>query len=243
MISVVCCFWDRRRRSYQTFSHHTVNVLRRMVSRNLKTPHEFVCMTDQPAGGFDPEIRLMSLATDLIPLGNAYPKLAVFKRDPGLRDWSLFLDLDTVITGPLDPLIDPAIKLGLPAIFLPEFCVAGRRRGMQAYYNTSIFILRTGSLPQVWDKFDPKTSPQFVRRTRKIGSDQVWISETLGPDQATWSADERIVSFKYHCAPDWRSSVRGSLADGVSVVCFHGAFKPWDSAVQEANPWIVEHWR
>lgn len=236
MLSVVTMFFLRHplRKPYQAYRPEHVNTLFRSVSRNLTIPHEFVCITDRPAG-LDPAIKIAPLATDLIWLGNAYPKLALFKADPpGINGEHIcFTDLDVAITGPLDAVIQKGIDNG--ACFLPEF-ITKRPAATNAHYNTSFYVIKRGGFPQVWDKFDPQRSPEEVRKTRKVGSDQVWVSETLGGGMPTWPAGGPIISYKY--------DVRGhGLPAGARVVCFHGQFKPWDKRVQANNPWILQHWR
>jgi hypothetical protein len=229
-LSVALLFWKAPRREWQKYTHNVVNVLARSISRNLKTPHEIVVFTDQSTEGFDSNLRLMPVNKELIPIANAYPKLVCFKPDVQMAKRILFLDLDTVVCGPLDPVIDRPE----PIVLLPEFLRSPRH----CYYNTSVMLLDRGAAPQVWTKFiaNPKGNHAKVRATRKVGSDQLWVSETLGPDVPTWKAGDRILSFKYHVRNRW-------LPENASIVCFHGKFKPWDASVQKANSWIVEHWR
>lgn len=228
MLSVVTAFWQGKRRPWQTYTPECVNVLARMVQRNLTLPHEFVCLTDQPAAGFDSNIKLASLDKELIPLGNAYPKIAVFKEEPqGISgNGILFLDLDTVIVASIDDVANRPEAI----VMLPEFLKSPRH----CYYNTSAMLLSKGVCPRVWTLFDRKTSPEFVRKTGKVGSDQVWISERLGPGCPVWDKGE-IVSFKYQC--------QNGVPPNARIVCMHGRFKPWSPAVQKEHPWIVDHWR
>lgn len=227
MLSVVTAFWQGKRRPWQTYTPECVNVLARMIQRNLTLPHDFVCLTDQPAVGFDSNIKLATLDRGLIPLGNAYPKIAVFKEEPqGVSgDRILFLDLDTVIVGSLDALASRPE----PIVMLPEFIRSPRH----CYYNTSAMLLDRGVCPRVWNLFDRKTSPAAVQKTGKVGSDQVWISELFGSDCPVWDKGE-IVSFKYQC--------QKGVPPDARICSFHGRFKPWDTAVQRDHPWIVDYW-
>lgn len=238
-LSVVTMFFTRTplRKPYQAYKPEHVNTILKSLSRNITIPHELVCVTDQPKG-IDPAIKIAPLRRDLVSLGNAYPKVALFQKEPpGINcPFMLFVDLDTVSTGNLDAEIMKGVESAQQCCFLPEFITAKRAANRNAHYNTSIFVIKTGAFSRVWDRFNPATSPQFVRRTGKVGSDQVWISETLGGGMPTWEPGKSILSYKYH--------VRGrELPPAAKLVCFHGQFKPWDSAVQAANPWILQHWK
>lgn len=237
MLSVVTMLFRREplRKSYQAYTVEHVNTLARMVARHLTVPYEFVCLTNITSG-LDSSIRVAPVETRLIPLGNAYPKLALFKaKPPGINGThAMFLDLDVAVTQSLDPLVAPLAEVD--GIFLPEFCIPSRSTARQAHYNTSVFAIKVGAFPHVWDRFDPAHSPIAVRNTGKIGSDQVWASMMLGAGMPTWPAGDAILSYKY--------DVRGrDLPASARVICFHGKPKPWDADVQGESPWIKSHWR
>ena len=85
-----------------------VNRLHAQVRRHLARPHRFVCFTDDPAG-LDPGVEAMPLPELGLPEGSTdtrWRKLALFNPDLGLEGTALFLDLDLVIVGPLDPFFE-----------------------------------------------------------------------------------------------------------------------------------------
>jgi hypothetical protein len=106
----VCTFlWHDpgyRWNSHFIYGAEHVNKLYRAVHRNLRLPHEFVCITDIPAG-IDPAIRIVRLWNDHRNLGGSYVRLRAFAAD--MRDVLgprfAWLDLDCVITGNLDPVL------------------------------------------------------------------------------------------------------------------------------------------
>lgn len=75
-----------------------VHRLRRGVELHYPHPHEFVCFTDKP--------KQVKGAKDISGIGlkGWWAKLALL--DPSIRgdDWTVYLDLDTVIVGSLEPL-------------------------------------------------------------------------------------------------------------------------------------------
>ena len=91
MITVWSVFWGDK------YSVEYVYTLKRMVEVNLSMPHEFICITSQPMKGvncIEPECDYHGW----------WQKIGLFK--PGLATGaSLYLDLDVVITGPLDDLV------------------------------------------------------------------------------------------------------------------------------------------
>ncbi len=102
MVNVVCMKWGRK------YGPAYVNILRRMVARNLTRPHRFVCFTEQ-TDGLDPEVEVLPLPECRVPARpeiEAWRKISLFTPQLGLSGPTLFLDLDVVITGSLDPFFD-----------------------------------------------------------------------------------------------------------------------------------------
>jgi hypothetical protein len=99
-----------------SYGPENVNVWAAMVRRHLAMPHEICCVTDHPEG-IDPSVRIIRPPEDFahvtIPTwGPRKPqclrRLAMFSPDAGKKFGERFvcMDLDCVITGPLDPLFD-----------------------------------------------------------------------------------------------------------------------------------------
>lgn len=83
-----------------TYNPGWVHRLKKSVEKNLSTPHRFVCLTNLP------EIE----GVETLPLTEGFPgwwaKIELFK--PGQFDGPvLFLDLDMMACGSLDPLVGP----------------------------------------------------------------------------------------------------------------------------------------
>jgi len=136
------------------------------------------------------------------------------------------MDLDTVITGALDPLFDRP----------EDFVIWGCSDFPTQWYNGGLFMLRTGTRPQVWTTFDPDTSPEKSLRARCFGSDQGWIRYVLGSKEATWNEQDGVYSFRKHLAP------KGDyLPAGARVVNFHGKVDPWSQPASHFS-WIRKHY-
>ena len=101
---VLCMKWGT------LYSAKYVNILHRAVKDHLSYPFRFVCLTDD-ADGLDPEIEHHPIPDLGLPeekvYHGAWPKLSVFGvRLYDLTGRCLFIDLDSVIVGSLDPFFD-----------------------------------------------------------------------------------------------------------------------------------------
>lgn len=210
MLTVVCAKWG------DSYRAEHVNRLADMVDAHLKRKHRFVCMTDRNQG-IERRIECVTVAEDLIWLGKAYPKLAIWGRAYGER--MLWLDLDITIKRNIDHLVDR----DEPIVLLSEFDYVPKARPnvvrRRAFYNTSVMLLDHDAAPHVWTAFDPDKSPDAVRASGMIGSDQAWVSLMLGPDQSTFP-DGEIASYRF--------DVLTGRAKDPAIVVHHGRPKPWD---------------
>ena len=229
MLSVVTWLWDDpnyRWNSYFRYGADHVRRLRASVSRNLSMPHRFVLVTDQPDGDYGPGVDVVPLWDDFASAGGCYRRLKAFDRATGekLGKRFVWLDLDTVITGELDSLLDRS-----------EPFVAWRDVNPPTPYCGSMIMMDAGARQQVWDDFvaDPKAACH--RAERYIGTDQAWIGECLGEGEATWGPEDGVYNYK--------REVQGrGLQDNARIVFFTGAVDPSQPELQKSDPWILEHW-
>jgi hypothetical protein len=96
-----------------------------------------------------------------------------------------------------------------------------------------MYLMETGSHPQVWEDFDPKAGPAAARAAGYRGSDQAWISYTLAGKVPIWGDDEGIYSVrdvkpKGAHPPPW-----------ARLIHFNGDTKPWSPA---AGRWVARSW-
>ncbi len=87
-----------------------VNVLYNAVCKNLAKPFRFVCLTNEPEGLAD-GIEHFPLPDLDVPQERynvgAWPKLGVFQQDLyGLKGRGLFIDLDSLVLGSLEPFFE-----------------------------------------------------------------------------------------------------------------------------------------
>lgn len=236
MISVVVWKWHKP--GYRSkFTADTVNTMRNMVARHYPDPHRFICITDDPVG-IDAGIEtyplgdlFWNLSNPTWPRGpNCYPRLRAFAPEfeeiAGPRFVSI--DLDTVITGDLRPIFNRP----------EDFVIYASVQARNAYCG-SMFMMTAGSRRQVWDRFDPATSPHESNAAGHKGSDQGWIEYVLGRNEATWTVRDGIFAYRWDCL----RRNRGRLPQGCRMVAFHGQYDPWSREAQRYSPWIADHYK
>ena len=233
MISVVCWKWKPAQGYRSTFGPETVNVLRRMVAKHYPHPHRFLCVTDDPAG-IHPDVEVVPIWNDFSDLPSphggknpsCYRRLRMFHPDASQWFGERFvsLDLDAVITGDVSPLWNRS-----------EPFVMWGDTNRTTFYNGSMVLMTAGARRQVWDDFNPTTSPAEAKAAGQFGSDQAWISYRLGPGEATWSTLDGVYSYRMHLQQ------RQELPPYARIVFFHGQVDPWSPAAQ-SKPWVRQHY-
>lgn len=234
MLSVVCWKWRPITEYPVLYTAEHVNRLYNMVQRHLKTPHKFICVTDDPAGlssGITP-VQLWADYAEIKQVNagkpSCYRRLRAFASDAAaiLGERFVSIDLDCVIVNDITPLFNRAEDFVI--------CAGGAEN---TYYNGALWMLTAGSKVKVWEDFH-EFVPELTHELRLIGSDQAWLSYILGPGEATWTPDDGIYNFKRHIQHrDQR------LPDNARIVFFNGLeTKPWMPHIQKHNPWIKEHW-
>lgn len=207
-----------------------VNNLAHGVRRHLDRPYRFICFTED-ATGLDPEIEVLPLPELGLPSGqkdSRWQKLALFRRDlAGLKGTALFLDLDLVITGPLDRFFD------LPGNFRilrddDLFRTKPLRRlnpsrnaFLHSVGNSSVFRFEVGAHAYILDAFvaDPVAATAEYEISQQFQSAQLAAHAHLDYWPRGW-----CVSFKNGCVPRglaswWRDP---ALPPDASIVVFAG---------------------
>ena len=230
--------WKWKKPGYRsTFDGQSVNVMRNMVARHYPEPHRFICITDDPSG-IDDGIEIVPIWDDFKDIPNptwswapsCYRRLRAFAPEfeeiAGKRFVSI--DLDCVITGDLRPLWNR-----------PEDFVMYASNHANYHLNGSMFMMNSGARREVWERFDPDTSPKAANAAGNNGSDQGWIQYVLGRNQPRWTNEDGIFAYLKDC----QRLNRGNLPKGARLVVFHGKENPWDKAAQMVSPWIRDHYR
>lgn len=227
MITIL--LWKWKQVNYRSsFNADAVNTMVSMIGRNLDLPHRFLCITDDPEGvkcetyplWTEPDVRLEQGRP------NCYRRLKVFGEfGKELGDRLFSIDLDTVITQNITPLLDR-----------PEDFVIWGDTAKNTLYNGGIWLMTPGTRKRVWDKFTPM-APQITKKHGIVGSDQAWISHVLGPGEATWTTKDGVYSYRNHLKQG-----RLPKPPDARLVSFHGIVNPWSPEAQ-AHRWVRENYR
>lgn len=216
----VACVWRTGNPGYDRNDY--VGRMARAVARNLQVPHRFVCLTDADAV---PE------GVERIPLLHNWPgfwsKVELFR--PGLFAGPvIYLDLDTVVCGPLDP-IAAAIAAH------PLLCSWDMNHG---WINSS-FLAWNCDLGCVYEELVANTRAvmKAYDGTGPWWGDQGHLQVTLDARRIPWAWVQQAVPH----AVAWQPiPLRGKPApNGTAVSMWYGNPKPHEHA---ASAWMREHW-
>lgn len=234
MLTVVCWRWTPQAGYRSQYSGEVVRVLRNMVARHYPDPHRFVCVTDHARDL--PDIETVPLWQDYhdVPHPHSHTHPSCYRRlkafAPEMRevlgDRFVSVDLDCVILGDLRPLWNRP----------EEFVGWGGTTQPPSAFNGSMFLMTAGTRAQVWRDFDPARSPGLAKKAGFYGSDQAWISYSLGNREARWSTDDGVYSYRVHIRP------AGEVPANAKVIFFNGKKDPWSPDIRGLE-WVQSNWR
>jgi len=231
MLTILTWLWSQAGgRTAYTAAH--VNIWADMVRRNLSMPHRLACVTDMPAGiskGIDiieppgefEDVRIPTWGENRgRGLPQCFRRIALFRPDAGRIFGKHFvsMDLDCVIGADLTPLFDHDYDFRMY-----------RGTTLSRPYNGSMLQMKAGARPQVYSDFTVEGATEAGKKY--LGSDQAWISYSLGPGEATWGAADGVLAYGS------RHNVEASIQ---RIMFFLSPIKPWDML---ADPWIGAHYR
>jgi hypothetical protein len=186
------------------------------VKRNLTIPHRFRCLSDMD-----------------VPCGEKlehdwpkwWPKLELFR--PGvIQNPTLYLDLDTIVTGPLDAFRNIHTDFAMLRSFWNDDMV-----------GSGVMWFSGDNVPHgVYTKFS-RQADAYIAHYKRVEhapyiGDQAFIWDTLNRDIAQvndWV--DGIYSYKFHCSK--------RLPKDARIVCFHGHPR----ITELDHDWLKEHWR
>lgn len=193
------------------------------IARHLKQEHRFILLDPDKHGGIE--------QPELTRHRGCFVRLQMFS--PTLHErWNIeegerivCIDLDVVVTGPLDPLFDRPE---------PFVILQGANASNPCPYNGSLWMLRAGYRPDVWTDFS-------IEAARKVPffefpDDQAWLCHKLLPDAAGWEVGARsgVYAFK---KPGWPNG--DDLPKDARLVVFPG----WRSPDKfKRLDWVKRHW-
>jgi hypothetical protein len=241
-VITVCPFlwWDPQgvRNDVYVYGPEHVHRLRTMVERNLTVPHEFVCVSDRPIEG----IKTIPLDRSKFIHGTRFAKLMLYRPDGPLAGRRvLYLDLDCIVTGELDSLVQRDEDLVLWRN--PNFGQPGRAR-----YNTSIILHTCGSRPEFWCEFDRNwwdlgsveaTQRNVNMTTGYGGTDQAWISHRASPEEAHWTALHGV--YGAGRLGDAAQGAGTDLPPDARIVFTPGRRTPWTPGFSDRHPWVKDY--
>lgn len=215
---VLCMKWGT------LYGPEYVNVMYGMVSRNLTGPFKLICFTDD-SSGIRPEVEclpLPQLGVEVPPEApGKWPKQALWANDLfGLEGVALFLDLDSVIVGSIDPYFEYGE---------PDDVITARNwvKPWKKMAQTSVFRFRIGSHAYMLEQL--RRDPQLMVRYQ---FEQNYVSSCLRGGVKFWPAGWTR-HFRMHCMGPWPLRYLRSphLPKGARVVTFPGSPKPPDAIV------------
>jgi hypothetical protein len=214
---VICIKWGSG-----SYTADDVNRLYRMVRRNI-TRHtlRFYCFTEI-ADGLDEAIIVEPLPVlNVAPEDNKY----AYRKEAGLCDDDLgglrgrrvlFFDLDVVITGSLDEMID--YPRGDDFVIVNDWNTRGNRVGQASCYSWKVGTL--GFVKAYFERHPREVLKKFGTASQEYLS--VKVIEKCG--KLDFWPKPWCRSFKVHALPVWflRRFVLARLPEGAKVLCFHG---------------------
>lgn len=212
MLHVCCWHWG------QKYGVEYIDRLRAGVGRNLKQPYRWSVF--RPERGDD----------HLVLAKGCFARLRMFDADWQMRqgigsgERLVCLDLDSVVTGPLDPLFDRPE---------PFVILQGANSSNPCPFNGSVMMLRGGYRPDIWSDFSleaANTIPYY-----QFPDDQGWLAHKL-PDAAGWMAGKESGIYALG-KPGWPGGKE--LPADARLVVFPGYRDP---SLFTKLPWVQQHW-
>ncbi len=219
------------------YGEHYVRRLAAAVHRNLNEAHRFICFTDGTR--HLPEINQYQIPnTELTQVKGCFARLRLF--DPSLQekvcikpgDRVVNLDLDLVVTGNLDGLLDRKDDFTI---------LAGINSTNPCPYNGSVWMLRAGARPDVWNDFSVENYKRLGVPFHQFPDDQGWFNYKM-PNSGAWGPATGVYGFR---KKGWTLGRDGSpageaLPPGAKIVCFPG----WRDPSKFTNiGWVRDNWR
>lgn len=190
------------------FGPDYVNILFDGIRRNSNHEAEYVCYTDNPEG-LDDYIITRPLPENLT---GWWPKLWIFSQE--LRGQVFFFDLDTIILGPIDHILD---YQGRFAILRDFYRPDGYGSGLMSWHGDHSYI---------YDKWIGDGQPM------PAGGDQEIVEKYVEAELWQDLFPNQIVSYKQNDCERWPP-------EGSKIVCFHGVPKPHEVK----GSWVELMWK
>lgn len=230
MITVACVFWGDK------FSEDYVYNLKSMVERNTTVPHQFVCFSDRELEGIK--------TVKLIPgYEGWWNKMQMFNTDFRLGNRVVYLDLDTLIVGNIDWLLEyDGMFMGIEDLGAVNEHQPELKGRLQSGVMSWDYRLNS----HLWNRF---TSSGESQRYRGDGEYLNHIVPKYQRDFIQKRYKGKLKSYKYQVYSE-------GITDDLSIICFHGrpsipqamtetVTTGWKNSGKTYEPqdWIKDYWR
>lgn len=239
MDNVICMKWGTK------FAPEYVNILAQNVRRNLKRPYRFVCFTDD-ATGLKKDIEIRPLPDLKLPDGlpeRGWNKLTLFKEKlDDLEGTALFLDLDVLIAGSLDPFFEYPGEFRI----IRDWNLKGKNIG-----NSSVFRFQIGRYPDILEDF---LKNEKELRTHHRNEQAVLSYFMREKGILEYWPEEWCLSFKRHFMRKFPLGyfLQPKKRPEVRIIVFHGNPNPdavrsgWHHSTflraVRPTPWMADLW-
>lgn len=206
--------------------------LKNGLDRHLKQPFRFLCVTERERVWTPwPDTERHTIRDpELLAYKGCFVRLRMFdygwQQDHGIDDRLVCMDLDTIVTGELDPLFDR------PDTFV---ILTGANSINPCPYNGSLMMLRPGHHGEIWSTFSIEAALEMP--CYEFPDDQEWLSRKL-PLAGTWQAGRKSGVYAFR-KPGWPPG-QLELPKNARMVVFPGRRQPSDFTHLE---WVRRFWR
>lgn len=244
-VSVVTLKWGT------LYGPEYANRLYAAVKRNLSVPHQFICFTDNPEG-LDPGIKAFPIPDVPMPdyhLNSGWRKICLFRKDLPISGVCLFMDLDLVVTGPLDVFFEFGQRDQIPIIhnWVPWHKTLFRKR--PEIGNSSVFRFVANECSFVYEQY--LSEQEWALKT--FWPPQSYLTHCIRPRMVYWP-ERWVRSFKRHCTRMFPMNffLTPIIPGDARIIAFHGRPHP-DQALNgykgkklhhyvRPTPWIGKYW-
>jgi len=236
-INIICMKWGTK------YGPEYVNTLYSMVSRNIKLPFRFICLTDDNIGFVD-GIESFAIPKLNIPNGpeRGWDKLLTFTAPLyDLKGQALYLDLDIVIIDNIDCFFE----------FPAQFPIIKDWVKKDVTGNSSVYRFSINQHADILANF--KENHQQIRK--QVRNEQEYLSQYVAKQQQlTYWPENWCQSFKYNCIKKgWAGwFIPPELPFGAKIIIFHGKPNPPDAIMGRSGKWyrkvlpttwVADHWQ
>lgn len=215
---IIACVWTGREKYNEKHVRRLAAGVRRWMPPDV--PYDFICLTDQkPIEGID------CYSINGYQLRGWWAKMLMFKTRWRGERRLVYLDLDTVVMGPLKKLIDVKAEFAI----CQNFAQLNGATGWPCKYGSAVMVMAPGYGQKVWNKFNHHRD-MMIAAAGRYGDQK--IIETLVPD----------AQFLQPLLPKGFFSTYRDLPERkpeASLLMFGGSNKPEMCGVK----WVQDEWR